>query len=459
MEDKEIESLIKKQKDFFYSGKTYNVEFRKVWLKRLYEEIVKSEQEIYDALKKDLGKSSYESYMCEVGMVLSEITYMLKNVKKLSKEQRVKTSFSQVPAKCYKKPSPYGVVLVMSPWNYPFLLSIGPMVDALAAGNTVVLKPSAYSPNTSSVVSNIIKKVFNEEYVAVVEGGRKENAGLLKQDFNFVFFTGGQTVGKEVLRNTAEKLIPAVLELGGKSPCIIDKTANISVAAKRVVFGKYLNCGQTCIAPDYVLVDKTIKDEFLEKAIEEIKEQYGENAFNNVNYGKIINEKHFERISALIDKNKVVYGGEEKRESLQISPTIMDNVSELDAIMQEEIFGPILPILTFDNIDEVIRGLSNKPKPLALYLFSQDKENISKIKERCLFGGGCINDTIIHIATTEMGFGGVGESGMGSYHGKTGFETFSHYKSIVEKDTKIDLKIRYQPYGKNYESLVKRVLK
>ena len=446
MEAQEIAKIIENQQKYFNTGATLSVKFRVEMLKRLHSTIKKYEKEILDAIKLDLGKSEYEAYMCEVGLALSEVSYMIRKTKRFTKEKRVHTPLAQFASRSYKKPTPYGNVLIMSPWNYPFLLTIDPLADAIAAGNTVVIKPSAYSPNTSAVVDKIIKECYEENFVAVVTGGRKENASLLSQKFDFIFFTGSQAVGREVLRNAAEHLTPAVLELGGKSPCIVDSSAKLKLAAKRIVFGKFVNCGQTCVAPDYILCDKSIKDELVKEIVEQIKLQYTLNPLNNKDYGKIINEKHFDRILGLIDNNKVVLGGGSNKETLKIEPTVMDNVSETDAVMQEEIFGPVLPILTYESIDEVIDNLSNKDKPLALYLFSQDKETINKVTSRCRYGGGCINDTIIHIATTEMGFGGVGESGMGSYHGKTGFDAFSHYKSIVDKKTWLDLPMRYQPY-------------
>lgn len=457
MEAQEIAKIIECQKQYFNTGATLPVKFRVEMLKKLRDTIKKYEKEITDAIKLDLGKSEYEAYMCEVGLALSEVSYMIRKTKKFAKEKRVHTPLAQFASRSYKKPTPYGNVLIMSPWNYPFLLTIDPLADAISAGNTVVIKPSAYSPNTSAIVDKIIKECYSEEFVAVVTGGRKENASLLSQKFDFVFFTGSQAVGKEVLRNTAEHLTPAVLELGGKSPCIVDSTAKLKLAAKRIVFGKFINCGQTCVAPDYILCDKSIKDELVKELVEQIKLQYTENPLTNKDYGKIINEKHFERILGLIDNSKVVIGGNSNKETLKIEPTVMDNVLESDAVMQEEIFGPVLPILTFDSIDEVISNLANKDKPLALYLFSQDKETTKKVTSRCRYGGGCVNDTIIHIATTEMGFGGVGESGMGAYHGKTGFEAFSHYKSIVDKKTWIDLPMRYQPYKSKLNRLLIRM--
>ena len=348
----------------------------------------------------------------------------------------------------------------MSPWNYPFLLTVEPLADAIAAGNTAIVKPSAYSPATGKIVERIISETFPPEYVATVMGGRSENTALLDQKFDFIFFTGSGNVGKEVLRHAAENLTPCVLELGGKSPCIVDSSANIKLAARRIVFGKYLNCGQTCVAPDYILCERSVKDEFIKAVISEIKKQFGDDPLANKDYGKIINEKHFTRLLGLIDRKKVVYGGDFDAANFRIAPTVMDGVTEDDAVMGEEIFGPIMPILTFDSFDDVVSGLKHKDKPLALYLFTSNKKQMKRVTQELSYGGGCINDVIIHLATSEMGFGGVGESGMGSYHGKDGFDAFSHYKSVVDKKTWIDLPMRYQPYkSKFYEKLLHFFLK
>ena len=443
-----IDEILESQRRYFRSGATLSVSFRIEMLKKLRNAVEKYENEIGEALRKDLGKSDYEGFMCETGLVKSEISYMIRHTRRFASKHRVYTPLAQFASSSYKKPCPYGNVLIMSPWNYPFLLTIDPLADAIAAGNTAVVKPSAYSPATSAVIAKMLSECFPPEYVAVVTGGRKENAALLDKKFDFVFFTGSQNVGKEVLRHTAETLTPAVLELGGKSPCIVDSTAKLKLAAKRIVFGKYLNCGQTCVAPDYILCHQSVREKLTEEICVQIKKQYGEDPLTNPDYGKIINEKHFDRICGLLDKDKIVLGGRCRRETLQLEPTVMDHVTWEDAVMQEEIFGPIMPILTFDSFDEIYSMLAGKPKPLALYLFSEDKQRIKEVTERCSYGGGCINDTIIHLATSEMGFGGVGESGMGSYHGKDGFETFSHIKSIVDKKTWMDLPMRYQPYKK-----------
>ena len=459
MTEQEIKDLVTRQRKYFQTGATLPVSVRVDALKRLYGVISGCEKEIHTALKRDLGKSGFESYMCETGLVLEEISYMLKHIHRFAREKNVRTPLAQFHSRSFKKPSPYGVTLIMSPWNYPFMLTLSPLVDALAAGNTAVVKPSAYSPHTSDVILQILSQCFDPEYVAVVTGGRAENTCLLREHFDYIFFTGSQSVGKEVMRNAAEHLTPVTLELGGKSPCIVDKSADIKLAARRIVFGKYLNCGQTCVAPDYIYCHRSVKDRLVKEVQKQIQKQYGKQPLRNPNYGKIINEKHFDRLLGLIDKNKTVHGGGSDRHALRIEPTVLDNVTFADAVMQEEIFGPIMPILIFDNLDEAIRNINAMPHPLALYLFTSDKAAAKKVTSRCGFGGGCINDTIIHLATTEMGFGGFGESGMGSYHGKVGFDTFSHYKSIVDKKTWIDLPMRYQPYRKINEKLIRKFLK
>lgn len=459
MNEYEIKNIVSNQRKYFLSGATLDINARVSALKKLKDSIIKHEQEINEALKQDLGKSNFESYMCETGLVLSEISYMLKHIHSFAREKTVRTPLAQFHSRSYKKPSPYGVVLIMSPWNYPFLLTLDPLVDAIAAGNTAVLKPSAYSPYTSEIVRRIICDCFDERFVTVVTGGRAENTCLLNEHFDYIFFTGSQAVGREVMRHASEHLTPVTLELGGKSPCIVEKTANLKLAARRIVFGKYLNCGQTCVAPDYVYCDRSVKERLVKEIKKQIQKQYGKQPLERDDYGKIINQKHFDRIFNLIDENKVVWGGKANRYARQIEPTVLDNVTFGDAVMQEEIFGPVMPVLTYDSLDEAIRNINSMPHPLALYIFTNDKAAAGKLTSQCGYGGGCINDTIIHLATSEMGFGGFGPSGMGSYHGKDGFDTFTHYKSIVDKKTWLDLPMRYQPYKKWNERLIHLFLK
>ena len=459
MTEQEIRDILQQQNHFFSSGKTIPAEFRLKQLESLKEAMIRHEADLAAALKEDLGKSRMESYMCEIGLTLSELTWMQKHLRSLMRSKRVSTPAAQFAAKSFRSPSPYGTVLIMSPWNYPVLLTLDPLIDAIAAGNTAVVKPSAYAPCTFDVMKTMIEECFPAHYVAVVDGGRAENQALLQQRFDMIFFTGGKTVGREVLRHAAEYLTPVTLELGGKSPCIVDSTAKIRLAAKRIVFGKYLNCGQTCVAPDYILCDKRIRDELITAILAEIEKQFGKEPLKNPNYGKIINEKHFERILGLINGEKLVYGGQSEPESLRIAPTVLNNITWDDAVMGEEIFGPLLPILTFDTLDEALNTVESHPHPLALYFFSEDKAAQKKVLDTCRFGGGCINDTIIHLATSDMPFGGVGESGMGSYHGRVGFETFSHYRSIVDKKTWMDLPIRYQKYTGLKEKMMRMFLK
>ena len=459
MTEQEIKDILQQQNHFFSSGKTIPAEFRLKQLESLKEAMIRHEADLAAALKEDLGKSRMESYMCEIGLTLSELTWMQKHLRSLMRSKRVSTPAAQFAAKSFRSPSPYGTVLIMSPWNYPVLLTLDPLIDAIVAGNTAVVKPSAYAPCTFNVMKTMIEECFPAHYVAVVDGGRAENQALLQQRFDMIFFTGGKTVGREVLRHAAEYLTPVTLELGGKSPCIVDSTAKIRLAAKRIVFGKYLNCGQTCVAPDYILCDKRIRDELITAILAEIEKQFGKEPLKNPNYGKIINEKHFERILGLINGEKLVYGGQSEPESLRIAPTVLNNITWDDAVMGEEIFGPLLPILTFDTLDEALDTVESHPHPLALYFFSEDKAAQKKVLDTCRFGGGCINDTIIHLATSDMPFGGVGESGMGSYHGRVGFETFSHYRSIVDKKTWMDLPIRYQKYTGLKEKMMRMFLK
>lgn len=459
MTEQEIKDILQQQNHFFSSSKTIPAEFRLKQLESLKEAMIRHEADLAATLKEDLGKSRMESYMCEIGLTLSELTWMQKHLRSLMRSKRVSTPAAQFAAKSFRSPSPYGTVLIMSPWNYPVLLTLDPLIDAIAAGNTAVVKPSAYAPCTFDVMKTMIEECFPAHYVAVVDGGRAENQALLQQRFDMIFFTGGKTVGREVLRHAAEYLTPVTLELGGKSPCIVDSTAKIRLAAKRIVFGKYLNCGQTCVAPDYILCDKRIRDELITAILAEIEKQFGKEPLKNPNYGKIINEKHFERILGLINGEKLVYGGQSEPESLRIAPTVLNNITWDDAVMGEEIFGPLLPILTFDTLDEALDTVESHPHPLALYFFSEDKAAQKKVLDTCRFGGGCINDTIIHLATSDMPFGGVGESGMGSYHGRVGFETFSHYRSIVDKKTWMDLPIRYQKYTGLKEKMMRMFLK
>lgn len=475
-----IEDILDRQKAFFRTGKTLSVSFRKQYLKDLRDAVSEMDGEISAALKEDLGKSPVESYMCETGMTLSELGHAVRHIREYSRRRRVHTPVSQFPAKSYIIPEPYGSVLIMSPWNYPFLLSLAPLTSAVAAGNTVILKPSAYSPATSAVIKKLVGKVFPEEYVAVAEGGRDVNAGLLEQKFDYIFFTGSKAVGRLVMSKASVHLTPVTLELGGKSPVIVDRTADIRTSARRIVFGKFLNCGQTCVAPDYVLVHEDVADAFVESCKAETAAMFGDDPIGNPDYGKIVNRKHFDRLvswlgeiggenvrtqEAVDGAARIVHGGRADAGRLKIEPTIVRAGSisgpsaERYTIMQEEIFGPVLPVLSYTDMDEVIRYVDGHPRPLAAYIFTEDRKTRETLLGRLHFGGGCVNDTIIHLATEAMPFGGVGESGMGNYHGRYGFETFSHLKSIVDKPVWLDLPMRYQPYGKMKDRIIRRFLR
>ena len=397
--------------------------------------------------------------MCEVGMTLAELSFVEKHLAGWMRDQDHLTPLAQFPSRSFTVQEPYGVVLIMSPWNYPFLLTMEPLIGAIAAGNCCVVKPSAYSPAASAVIRDILAECFPPEHVAVVEGGRAENQALLDQKFDYIFFTGGVEVGKEVMARAAKHLTPVTLELGGKSPCIVDATAKLDLAARRIVFGKLLNCGQTCVAPDYLLVDRRVKDCLLAHIRKWVALQYGSDALDNQGYVRMVNRKHFDRVMGLIDQSKVVLGGRGNPDTLNIQPTVLDNVSPEDAVMQEEIFGPVLPVLTFEDIQEALDFVNARPHPLAHYQFSQDKNDRELFIRRTSVGGGCINDTNIHLATSRMPFGGVGSSGMGSYHGKASFDTFSHRKSIVQKSTWLDLPIRYTPYGPVKDKLLRLFLR
>ena len=454
----DIQSLVQVQRSHFQTGATLGLTARRTALKRLGAAIRAHEGDISAALLADLNKSSTEGYMCEVGLTLSELSFVEKRLARWMRDRNHLTPLAQFPARSFTVQEPYGVVLIMSPWNYPFLLTMEPLIGAIAAGNCCVVKPSAYSPATSAVIRDILSQCFPPEYVAVVEGGRAENQALLDQKFDYIFFTGGTAVGKQVMSKAAKHLTPVTLELGGKSPCIVDATARLELAAKRVVFGKLLNCGQTCVAPDYLLIDRRVKDRFLAHLRKQISLQYGD-ALDNNGYVRMVNRKHFDRVLGLIDPSKVVLGGGSNPDALKIQPTVLDGVSPEDPVMGEEIFGPVLPVLTFDRVEEALEFVNARPRPLALYLFSQNKQTHELFLRRSSFGGGCINDTIIHLATSRMPFGGVGNSGMGGYHGGASFDTFSHRKSIVKKSAWIDLPVRYAPYSPVKDKLLRLFLR
>ena len=452
-----LEKTIEAQRAYFKTDITLNVNFRLGYLKKLKATIKTREKTIVAALKTDLGKSAEESYMSEIGMVLDDLSYHIKKLKKWVKPVKRSSPLAQFPSKSYMLPSPYGNVLIISPWNYPFLLSMQPLVGAIAAGNTMLLKPSRSSAATSAVMNEIIESVFPPELAACAYGSDDINNAVLEYKFDYIFFTGGKDVGKTVYAAASKFLTPVTLELGGKSPAVVDKTAKIDLAAKRVVFGKFLNVGQTCVAPDYAIVHESVADRFVERVKFWIRKLYPD-ALANPDYGKIINARHFERVKSLIDGNVVIGGGCDEN-AHKIEPTVIYPATLDCAAMQQEIFGPILPVLTYSTDDELIKIIDEHPTPLAFYLFTSKTKNEKSLLPRVGFGGGCVNDTIIHLASTQLPFGGVGGSGMGSYHGKKSFETFSHYKSVLKKSNAIDLPFRYTPYSKKKDKMIRFFLK
>ncbi len=452
-----IHELVEAQRKYYNSGATRPLDARLHALKRLKTAILQNEAELAAALKKDLNKAETESYMCETGMVLDELGYHIKHLAKWMKPRRVRTPLAQFYSKSFISPEPYGVALIISPWNYSVQLCLEPLIGAISAGNCAVVKPSAYAPATSAAIAKLISENFPSEFIAAVEGGRAENKALLDEKFDYIFFTGSVAVGKEVMRRAAEKLTPVTLELGGKSPVIVDDTADIALAARRIAFGKVLNAGQTCVEPDYLLIHNAVKERFVAEYARAIEGFFPNGDMNGM--VTIINEKHYKRLKGLIEGENAVLGGECDDKRHFIAPMLLDDVSVDSPIMQEEIFGPILPMIGFDNINEATAFINDRPKPLALYLFTKSADTERTVLDSCSFGGGCINDTIIHLASPHLPFGGVGESGMGSYHGKKSFDTFTHERSILKKSTLIDLPMRYMPYSENKLKLIKLFMK
>ena len=452
-----ISQMVQSQREYFLTGATRGYEFRAEALRRLKEAIIKNEKELSDALKADLNKSPTEAYLTEIGIVLDEISYHQKHLKKWMKRRRVKTAIGQLPGRCFIAPEPYGVALIMSPWNYPINLCFEPLVGAISGGNCAVVKPSAYAPATSFVIAKLISEAFPKEYIAVIEGGRQQNALLLEEKFDYIFFTGSVEVGKIVMQAASKNLTPITLELGGKSPVIVDETANIKLSAKRIAFGKVTNAGQTCVEPDYLFIHESKKAAFVEEFKNALKGFFPDGDMSGM--GTIVSEKHYRRVKGLMEGEHIILGGGTDDSRRFIEPTILDGITFESPIMQEEIFGPILPIMTYKSLDECISFIQSRPRPLALYMFTESRANRERILNTCSFGGGCINDVIMHIATPHMPFGGVGYSGMGDYHGKKSFDTFTHYRSIFSQSTKIDVNLRYMPYDEKKLSLLKKVLK
>lgn len=448
----ELKKKIEQVRAFYRSGATLSYAYRVRQLKNLKQSIIKYEKEIAVALMVDLNKSDFETYMTETGIVLSELTHMISKLSSYMKPKSVSTPLALFPAKSFISSHPYGVCLILSPWNYPFQLIMNPLIAAIAAGNAVILKPSAYAPQTASLLKKMIGETFDENFVQVVTGGREANSALLEQKWDLIFFTGSPAVGRVVMERASQNLTPVILELGGKSPAIVTKTANLKLAAKRIAFGKILNAGQICVAPDFAYVDALVQEEFLSYLIFYFNKFAPEGAKTR-DLPKIINKKHFDRLQGLLKGESIVHGGGVDGE--KIAPTILYPLSHDSKIMQEEIFGPILPVLTYTSESEMLQLLQSKPHPLALYLFTGDSKTEKRILNHLQFGGGCINDTIVHLANQNLPFGGVGNSGMGAYHGERSFKAFSHERSIVKTSTFLDIPLRYRPYT----TLKKRLLR
>ena len=453
----DIHEIVESEKHFFRTGVTRGVDFRIDMLKNFRKAIIENDELISAALKADLNKQPFESYMCETGLLLEEINFHIKRLKKWSKTRRVKSGIGQLPGRSYVCPEPYGVVLIMAPWNYPVQLCLMPLVGAISAGNCAVVKPSAYAPESSRVISKLIESAFPTGFVTAVEGGRDANKALLDEPFDYIFFTGSVAVGKTVMEAAAKRLTPVTLELGGKSPIIVDETANLPLAARRIAFGKVLNAGQTCVAPDYLMIEKSVEAPFIEEYKKALASFFPDGDMSGM--VRIINDKHFERVCNILDNSgNVVIGGARDAETRFIEPAVLTDVPIDSPAMQQEIFGPVLPVLPYEKLDDCIDFIRSRPKPLALYIFSENKMNQEKVLNSCSFGGGCINDTVIHLASSHMSFGGVGESGMGSYHGRKSFDTFTHYRSVL-KQGKLDVKLRYFPYKSGKEKIIRMILK
>lgn len=453
-----IQTIITEQKAFFNTGQTRDAGFRKAQLEILQRAVTANRSQILDALQQDLAKSAYEGYLTEVGIVLDEIRFIKKRLSKWAKARRVRTRLLQFPGASYIYAEPYGVALIISPWNYPFQLVIGPLIGSMAAGNCSVVKPSEYAPRTARVLSEIISANYDPNYIAVVEGEAAVSRALLDETFDYIFFTGSAAVGKAVMQAAARHLTPVTLELGGKSPCIVDRDVNLDVTAKRICSGKFINAGQTCIAPDYLLVHQEIKAALLDRMKIFIHEFYGPDPQQNTDYPRIVNEKHFLRLTELMTAGNMITGGRTDRRSLYIAPTIIDDIAWDDPIMQAEIFGPLLPVLAYTDLSDAVARVKALPRPLALYYFSNSRQNGRKIVNDVSFGGGCINDTLLHFANPYLPFGGTGSSGIGSYHGKKSFETFSHHKSILKRSFRLDAPLRYPPYG-NKLKILKKIMR
>jgi len=474
----DIAAVVQEQREFFTGGQTRDVAFRVAALQRLERWILAHDEDVLAALKADLNKARFESYATEVGAVLDELRFAAKRTRRWSRPQRVRGNLKNFPSSGRICPEPYGVALIMSPWNYPFFLTMGPLIAALAAGNCAVIKPSAYSAATSALLARLCAEVFDPAHVQVIQGGRDENRALLEQRYDIILFTGSKAVGKTVMEAASRHLTPVILELGGKSPCIVDETANIKLAARRIVWGKFINAGQTCVAPDYILAHASIKDRLLQELARCMREQFGEwgepgepgkaatpgtlgapgtpGKGEGSPYARIINQKHFARLMSLLQGEHIHTGGGSNPDTLQIQPTLLDRAGWDSPIMTDEIFGPLLPVLAYTSLEEAVLAISARPKPLATYLFTASRHNREYVLSSLSFGGGCINDTVVHLSVPRLPFGGVGQSGMGCYHGKAGFDAFTHYRSVLLKSRRLDLPLRYPPYTDGAFKLLKR---
>ncbi|MGG4341080.1 aldehyde dehydrogenase [Paenibacillus lautus] len=452
-----ITALVSAQRRFFHKDITKEVDFRLQQLTKLRQVLIARENDIMEALRKDLNKSEQEAFTTEIGIVYKELSFVIKNLKRWAKPQRVKTALTHVGSKGMVYAEPYGTVLIIAPWNYPWQLAISPLIGALAAGNTAIVKPSELTPNVSGLITSIITETFEPQYVASVEGGPEVSTILLEQPMDYIFFTGSTHVGKIVMEAAAKQLIPVTLELGGKSPCIVHEDAPLALAASRIAFGKYTNAGQTCVAPDYVLVHSKVKEKFIAHLKDAITSFYGENPLTNPDYGRIVSEKHFDRLSGFLNNGTLRHGGNSSKDRLLIEPTVLDDITWDMPVMEEEIFGPLCPILTYENVHEAVQAINHRPKPLALYLFTENEDVQDYVLSSVSFGGGCVNDTLMHLATPFLPFGGVGESGMGAYHGEYSFQTFSHKKSVLKQTNRFDFKFRYP--SKNGLGIMKKLMK
>jgi aldehyde dehydrogenase (NAD+) len=450
--------LISQQKAFFHTHQTLSLSFRVDALNKLGQAVRKYEDELLQALKADLNKSELEAYSSEIGIVLKEIGFVLKHLRSWARPKRVRTPLTHIGSRSTIYKEPYGVALIIAPWNFPFQLAIAPLIGAIAAGNCAIVKPSELTPTTSEVIAMLIRETYPEEYITVVQGGVDASQALLKEKVDYIFFTGSVPVGKVIMEAAAKQLIPSTVELGGKSPCIVHEDAHLKLAARRIAWGKFMNAGQTCIAPDYIYVHQSVKEAFISHLKGAIEQLYGENPMENESYTRIVSDKHFNRLQAFLNDGKVIIGGKSNRDQLRIEPTVLSEITWDSSVMQDEIFGPILPVLAYNDIEQVLGEINSRPKPLSLYIFTESKSITQQVLAGASFGGGCVNDTVYHFTSPYLPFGGVGSSGIGAYHGQSSFELFSHRKSVLKQTTLFDITFRY-PHIKNGLKKIKLFLK